>query len=367
MHIAKALVVDDSKVAHFALRKLLTERNIEVDWVGSGEEALTYMGRQHPDIIFMDVMMPGIDGFETAAAIINNPVGSAPPIIMCSANATDEDRQSAKASGAFEFFSKPYTPDEMDKILKLVSELPDPVGAPAATIPVTVPVATLQQPETPDAANSGQSSAYERIAERTAWATADRVARDIATDIARAKGEQSARLVVEQLLHGRLEEAAQNAARQAVQAAQETARQAVKEIAAQTEVNQTTVSKVARAAAEQAVRELGEDLIKKQLARGLMVVREELTRQLEQQLAPAVQDTLAHTLSTPEFKQQLMQILKETTLPMAVSFARQAATEANQEIVTQVEETAKRIKPAVILAGVALLTALAAILVHFFY
>ena len=43
MNVTKALVVDDSKVAHLTLRKLLMERNIEVDWVGSGEDAIAYM------------------------------------------------------------------------------------------------------------------------------------------------------------------------------------------------------------------------------------------------------------------------------------------------------------------------------------
>ena len=69
MNITKALVVDDSKVAHLTLRKMLMERNVEVDWVGSGEESIAYLKKQKPDVVFMDVMMPGMDGFETMRAI----------------------------------------------------------------------------------------------------------------------------------------------------------------------------------------------------------------------------------------------------------------------------------------------------------
>ena len=72
MKIDKVLVVDDSKVAHLTLRKMLTERGIDVDWVGSGEDSLTYLKQQQPNVIFMDVMMPGMDGFETTTAIKNN-------------------------------------------------------------------------------------------------------------------------------------------------------------------------------------------------------------------------------------------------------------------------------------------------------
>ena len=120
MNIKKALVVDDSKVAHLTLRKLLLERSIEVDWVGSGEDCIKYLDNKCPDIIFMDVMMPGMDGFETSRAITSQSRSGAAPIVMCSANATDEDKRDAKDSGAVGFLSKPYTPDQLDAVLAMV-------------------------------------------------------------------------------------------------------------------------------------------------------------------------------------------------------------------------------------------------------
>ncbi|MCA9556779.1 MAG: response regulator, partial [Myxococcales bacterium] len=140
MNIKKALVVDDSKVAHLTLRKLLLERGIEVDWVGSGEDCIKYLETKKPDIIFMDVMMPGMDGFETTRAITGQHQ-DASPIVMCSANATDEDKRDAKESGAVGFLSKPYTPDQLDAVMQTVSEgtaaiSMEEIGTPATAVPM---------------------------------------------------------------------------------------------------------------------------------------------------------------------------------------------------------------------------------------
>ena len=120
MNIKKALVVDDSKVAHLTLRKLLLERGIEVDWVGSGEDCIKYLDNKKPDIIFMDVMMPGMDGFETSRTITSQNLQGSPPIVMCSANTTDEDKRDARNSGAVGFLSKPYTPSVLLRKLREV-------------------------------------------------------------------------------------------------------------------------------------------------------------------------------------------------------------------------------------------------------
>ena len=65
MSIQKALLVDDSKSARFFLRNLLQKNGVEVDMVDSGEAALEYLKEHRPNLIFMDHLMPGIDGFET--------------------------------------------------------------------------------------------------------------------------------------------------------------------------------------------------------------------------------------------------------------------------------------------------------------
>jgi CheY-like chemotaxis protein len=383
MHIAKALVVDDSKVAHLTLRKLLAERSVEVDWVGSGEEALTYMSRQRPDIIFMDVMMPGMDGFETASALTKSEaINSPPPIIMCSANATDEDKQDAKDSGAIAFLSKPYTPQQMDQILEMVRDLPTPAGVQPAVTDTQSKVSNVSEaaavsvPEKPSvakpqtansdaleaaAAEQGASPAFstsdlERLAERAAWSMADKVARDVATDIAKSKAEQTARAIAEETARGMAEEAGRKAAQAAVQAAQEAAKKAAIETArrAATEVAQESAEKAARTIAG----EVSEEVTKKNLNRGLTVIRDDLAKSLEQQVARSVQDTMARTVAGQDFKQQLMHILTESVLPTAEAAARQAATEASQEALVELAGIRKRAGLALALSIIAILAAL---------
>lgn len=375
MHIAKALVVDDSKVAHLTLRKLLAERSIEVDWVGSGEEAIAYMSRQRPDVIFMDVMMPGMDGFETTSSITNHTtLGSPPPIIMCSANATDEDRQDAKNSGAIGFLSKPYTAEQMDQILALVRDLPEPEGAPAAAqAPQRETAATAESPEVavpdapsmamPKAAPAAETSEasfstadLERMAERAAWSMADRVARDVATDIAKTKAEQAAQAIAEKTARATAEEAGRKAAQAAVQAAQEAAKKVAMDIArrAAVEAAQEGAEKASRAIAG----EVSEETTKKHLSRGLAVLRDDLGKSLEQQVARSVQETVTRTITGQDFKQQLLHILTESVLPTAEVAARQAATEAVQDALATLDSIRKRAGLAMVLSIIALIVAL---------
>jgi len=218
MNIKKALVVDDSRVAHLNLRKLLLERSVEVDWVGSGEDCIKYLDTKKPDIIFMDVMMPGMDGFETSRTITSQNLQGSPPIVMCSANTTDEDKRDARNSGAVGFLSKPYTPEQLDEVLRAVGEgrvgitvempaapptpvVPKPTVAPKAP-PAPPPTAAPITAPSADAA-AVSTSAVEQIAERAAWATAEKVSRDIIQELvpnlAREIALQTARGVAEDL------------------------------------------------------------------------------------------------------------------------------------------------------------------------
>lgn len=113
----RVLLVDDSKSARFALRKLLERTGMQVDVAESAEQALGYLDSNHPDLIFMDHFMPGMDGFEAARAIKNRPERSEIPIVMCTSKEDEDYHQQARANGAVDILTKPATPTALNKVL----------------------------------------------------------------------------------------------------------------------------------------------------------------------------------------------------------------------------------------------------------
>ena len=348
MNIKKALVVDDSKVAHLTLRKLLLERGIEVDWVGSGEDCIKYLETKKPDIIFMDVMMPGMDGFETTRAITGQHQ-DASPIVMCSANATDEDKRDAKESGAVGFLSKPYTPDQLDAVMQTVSEgtaaismeetvtpatsvpmpsvvektpaalpelaAPPEKAAPAAEAPIRVPAGMAEA-----------SSEVEQIAERVAWAAAEKVARDIIQELV----PNLTREIAVQTARGVAEDLGRRAAHAAVRASQEAAKQVATEIARGTaeRTARTTAQESARAVAEQAAREVSEGVSQRNVAHGLEINREELLKEIEARVDRHSKETLTLAIDSQDFKQQIIQMVRGGIQPVIETIARETSERA---------------------------------------
>ncbi|PCM45414.1 response regulator [Marinobacter sp. ANT_B65] len=118
MEIKNALLVDDSKVARFALRKLLEDRGIQVSMAGSAEEALELLSsREHPDVIFMDHLMPGMNGVEATKAIKGNPDTADIPIIMCTSQKSSSFTKEAKNFGVYNILTKPTPPDRLGLVL----------------------------------------------------------------------------------------------------------------------------------------------------------------------------------------------------------------------------------------------------------
>src|SRR4051812_11360943 len=100
MSSKRALVVDDSKSARAFLSRILERHEIEVDAAESAEAAIDYLTRNRPDVIFMDHMMPGMDGFQAVQSIKNNPRTSAIPILMYTSQEGDLYLGQARALGA---------------------------------------------------------------------------------------------------------------------------------------------------------------------------------------------------------------------------------------------------------------------------
>jgi CheY-like chemotaxis protein len=107
MTIRNALIVDDSKSARIMLQRLLEKMDVIALGVESAEEALTYLENQQPDIIFMDHMMPGMDGLECTQTIKSNPKTQGIPTIMYTSKEGDGYNSLARSHGANGVLPKP--------------------------------------------------------------------------------------------------------------------------------------------------------------------------------------------------------------------------------------------------------------------
>lgn len=103
----QALIVDDSRTAAVTLSKMLDKHGIATATVESGEGAIHYLQSGHPDVIFMDHMMPGMDGFDAVKAIKSDPEKSTIPIIMYTSRGGEIYLGQARALGAMGILTKP--------------------------------------------------------------------------------------------------------------------------------------------------------------------------------------------------------------------------------------------------------------------
>lgn len=114
----KALVVDDSKLALFVLKKMLLEESLAVDTVQSAEEALGYLVHNKPDVIFMDHSMPGMDGLQALRIIKENPDTATIPIMMYTSKEGEVYMSQARALGAVDILPKQLEPVVLNKVLR---------------------------------------------------------------------------------------------------------------------------------------------------------------------------------------------------------------------------------------------------------
>ncbi len=111
----KILVVDDSPTSRFLLTRMLDHRGHSTKTASDGSDAIAAMERDHFDVILMDILMPGMDGFETTRMIraMSNGSGDRPLIIGVSAFVDETYRDRGEKSGMDDFLSKPLRPDDL--------------------------------------------------------------------------------------------------------------------------------------------------------------------------------------------------------------------------------------------------------------
>ncbi len=109
----KVMVIDDSKTIRRTAEKLLSNAGCTVLTAENGFEALPIINNQHPDILFIDILMPRLDGYQTCSLVKSNPKFNSIPIIMLSSKDGLFDRAKGRVAGAEQYLTKPFTRDDL--------------------------------------------------------------------------------------------------------------------------------------------------------------------------------------------------------------------------------------------------------------
>lgn len=120
--MARILIIDDSPTEIFALTRMLEEHGFQASNATSGEEGIAKARRDQPDLILMDVVMPGMNGFQATRKLAKDPQTAAIPIIMVTTKDQETDRIWGLRQGARDYVVKPPIAGELlPKIRSLLS------------------------------------------------------------------------------------------------------------------------------------------------------------------------------------------------------------------------------------------------------
>ncbi|MCS4505555.1 Response regulator PleD [wastewater metagenome] len=115
--MTRILVVDDSPTETHVLKTMLEKHGYEVSVAEDGDQGMDRARNERPDVILMDIVMPGMNGFQATRKLSRDPDTSAIPIVVISTKDQETDRIWAKRQGAMDYITKPVTEDELlDKI-----------------------------------------------------------------------------------------------------------------------------------------------------------------------------------------------------------------------------------------------------------
>jgi two-component system sensor histidine kinase ChiS len=114
------LVVDDDEINRLLLQRVLESRGFTVEAVPTGMAALAALDRRRPDLVLLDIMMPGMSGLEVLDRVKANPRLASIPVIMLTAKEEDEDVLTSYRSGADYYLTKPLVVEQLLNGLTLV-------------------------------------------------------------------------------------------------------------------------------------------------------------------------------------------------------------------------------------------------------
>src|SRR5580692_2468095 len=130
MGAKRALIVDDSKSARLFLARILEKYELDVDNAENAESAIEYLATHRPDVIFMDHMMPGMDGFQAVQAIKNNPRTATIPIMMYTSQEGELYLSQARALGAIGVLPKQIKHADVSQVLQQLHLLGETAATP---------------------------------------------------------------------------------------------------------------------------------------------------------------------------------------------------------------------------------------------
>jgi twitching motility two-component system response regulator PilG len=109
----KVLVIDDSNTIRRSAEAYLRQAGFNVVLAEDGFDALSKISDHHPQVIFVDIMMPRLDGYQTCALIKQNPTFKTTPVIMLSSKDGIFDRARGKLAGSDQYLTKPFTKEAL--------------------------------------------------------------------------------------------------------------------------------------------------------------------------------------------------------------------------------------------------------------
>jgi len=148
----RALIVDDSRSARVILSRMLEQQGLTVDTAESAEQALEYLQRSRPDVIFMDHLMPGMDGFQAVQTIKADPLTATIPLMMYTSQEGELYVSQARALGAVGVLPKTVRPVDVSRILYQLHLLPDRRTQRQALFPGPAAAAAMAAEKSPDEA-----------------------------------------------------------------------------------------------------------------------------------------------------------------------------------------------------------------------
>jgi len=113
MAIQKILIVDDSPTERYFLSDILIKNGFSVSTAENGEEAMAKIKADKPQLILMDIVMPGQNGFQVTRAITRDPDTQDVPVIICTSKGQETDRIWGLRQGARDYIVKPIDPQEL--------------------------------------------------------------------------------------------------------------------------------------------------------------------------------------------------------------------------------------------------------------